>query len=736
MTEPHEHGPATDVPWWRRHVVVAGAAGALVLALVAGLTAWLAHPAPAEARRNPFDRAVANLAVAPSVRYQGSDADASWDVRVTNHGEAVGTVTVSGEAVPLLTVDGRTFLKPPNGAMLFTAPSVPTGRWLTGPDITGDPTIGPVLGRLRTPEALANQLSIALSRAGALPSTTDPGTTVDGMPALMATTPAGDLYVTKNAPYRVLRLVGFGRTGPSTGAPPVPRLPALPGVPGVPVIPGLAGSGQTPASPTPTGTVHGASAPLPGVHPAAAPSATPNDPGANLGDLGSADFPEMTNADTDQLYQDLENGTGQLTDAVDSNVRFTITGNVNLQCGPGGCTVTANVNSQASAGAGATVTGTVTAELTATVTVDGIDAGGCTSTASMPVNSAGSIGCSDGAAGAVFQSELNAKRAAAQAQANAQAAITGYAEVPYEVDGYAEATVIASAQVDVQGDLQREKAEQQGAACAAALGTPNSFLPDTPVVLADGSARPIGEITPGTRVRALDPVTGRVTDEPVLARITGSGAKSLDRLTVAADGAGVTVTATTNHPFWDQDRRGWVDAGDLRVGDHLATDDGRAATVAATAPYPATLTVDNLTVADVHTYYVRVGGVDVLVHNAPKKFCGLRADKKGEDWRTKGFHVHMPNDDKEVSFYGEPRTNPKGEIVGYDALVRPSYNSPGKIATPQDLKLAQQELQSPDFRANILQQGAGMLDYLKQNYPTSGQIQGLEYLLKAIQEMR
>lgn len=170
---------------------------------------------------------------------------------------------------------------------------------------------------------------------------------------------------------------------------------------------------------------------------------------------------------------------------------------------------------------------------------------------------------------------------------------------------------------------------------AVGCGTPNSFVPGTAVLLADGSYRAIEEVDVGDRVWAADPLTGRTGPRPVVELITGAGRKHLVEVTVDADGrAGgpaATLTATAEHPFWLAGSRAWVDATDLRPGDALSTPSGTVATVIGISRHTRVRRVHNLTVADLHTYYVAAGGAGVLVHNAgcPKGLKGASDGLKG-----------------------------------------------------------------------------------------------------------
>ncbi|GAA4147072.1 RNase A-like domain-containing protein [Actinomadura keratinilytica] len=147
----------------------------------------------------------------------------------------------------------------------------------------------------------------------------------------------------------------------------------------------------------------------------------------------------------------------------------------------------------------------------------------------------------------------------------------------------------------------------------------NSFAPGTQVLMADGTRKPIEKIRVGDRVWAADPRTGRNGLRRVTDRIVGSGTKQLVDLTIDRDGvlggATARLTATANHRFWSAGNRDWLDARELAFGDLLTMPDGSRAMVVDARRYRRTLRVYNLTVDDIHTYYVAAGGADLLTHN-------------------------------------------------------------------------------------------------------------------------
>ncbi|MFE4665117.1 RHS repeat-associated core domain-containing protein [Streptomyces sp. NPDC056734] len=145
----------------------------------------------------------------------------------------------------------------------------------------------------------------------------------------------------------------------------------------------------------------------------------------------------------------------------------------------------------------------------------------------------------------------------------------------------------------------------------------NSFVPGTQVLMADGTTKPIEQVRNGDQVQATDPESGETAAETVIAEIQGEGAKNLVKLTIAVtDTQTSEITATDGHPFWVPELGEWIDATDLTSGDWLRTSAGTYVQITAVERWTATdATVHNLTVSDLHTYYVVAGVTPVLVHN-------------------------------------------------------------------------------------------------------------------------
>ncbi|MBB5868280.1 RHS repeat-associated protein [Allocatelliglobosispora scoriae] len=142
----------------------------------------------------------------------------------------------------------------------------------------------------------------------------------------------------------------------------------------------------------------------------------------------------------------------------------------------------------------------------------------------------------------------------------------------------------------------------------------NSFDPATPVLLADGSVKPIDDIAVGDQVLATNPETGESRPQPVRLLHDNLDTDLSDVTVVTATGV-VTLHTTQAHPFWDDTDRSWVYAGSLRPGHRLRTPDG-VVTVHEVLNRAGAARMLNLTVANLHTYYVLAGNTPVLVHNS------------------------------------------------------------------------------------------------------------------------
>ncbi|MEY9855575.1 hypothetical protein ABH935_001179 [Catenulispora sp. GAS73] len=447
-------GPApAPVPGWasapvrnqqrKRRLLLASGIGALAAAVVAAVTILPGlsthhgetgsaaavpklHPAISQA---PFMAALNTLAVAPEVHYRSTVDGDPIDIRVTSHGESVGTITDSGAAISLLSVAGKLYIKPPasglpgvtNKAQLAAI----SGKWLTGKDV--DTLLGDRLSPFVPPGQLAERLAAALAASHDLPSDSDPGTVVDGVRVLTANTSLGTLSVSRDAPYHLVSL------GDGSSSPP----PASDGSP-------------TAAAAAFTWT--GRQAP-------------------------DTDFPSDPANEPDATAGEILNDTKQLSTAVNSDLQFKLQGNGQISCNAGGCQVSVTVsNTIDPTTANAKITGgQIAAELHADISIEGEPAGSCDSSGQLPLNNSATMGCSDPGAGGVFTSVDAEKKAAAEAQSRAE----NGAEVPYYVHFNGEYYVYATAQVSVDQLVQDEENQQaddkQEDPCSTSNAVPSAF---------------------------------------------------------------------------------------------------------------------------------------------------------------------------------------------------------------------------------------------------------------------
>ncbi|WP_393058437.1 polymorphic toxin-type HINT domain-containing protein [Streptomyces sp. LN549] len=214
---------------------------------------------------------------------------------------------------------------------------------------------------------------------------------------------------------------------------------------------------------------------------------------------------------------------------------------------------------------------------------------------------------------------------------------------------------------------------------AAAACTKHSFRGDTPVLLADGTTKPIADLRPGDEVTSTDPQTEVTAAEKVERHIVTKDDKEFTDLLltpepaashavgpVAAPAAGATtprpvkLTTTWHHPFWDATHHRWTDARNLKPGTELHRPGGATVVVSAVRNYRASGVTYDLTVGVVHTYYVLAGATPVLVHNcaAGGRPKGLRPDPNAE-----GPHVTFRRDAStgKVNHYAEwaEQSNPR-----------------------------------------------------------------------------
>ncbi|MFF0574621.1 polymorphic toxin-type HINT domain-containing protein [Streptosporangium saharense] len=225
------------------------------------------------------------------------------------------------------------------------------------------------------------------------------------------------------------------------------------------------------------------------------------------------------------------------------------------------------------------------------------------------------------AAEAAKAAAAKAARAAAEKAAAAKAASEAYAK-----------KVAAEAAERAKAVAAKAKAKTRPQPPAAKASC-NSFAVGSLVLMADGTAKPVEKIDLGEQVVATDPESGETTAKPVVGLITGEGEKHLVRITLGDQGSTTGQIVTTDgHPFWVESEHRWLKADALQPGMWLRTSAGTHIQITALKKWTAHKRVHNLTVADVHTYYVLAGASPVLVHNCgPTENDALLARGRAEE---------------------------------------------------------------------------------------------------------
>ncbi|MFF3851859.1 polymorphic toxin-type HINT domain-containing protein [Micromonospora sp. NPDC002575] len=162
-----------------------------------------------------------------------------------------------------------------------------------------------------------------------------------------------------------------------------------------------------------------------------------------------------------------------------------------------------------------------------------------------------------------------------------------------------------------------------------------SFSGDTRVLMADGSTKKLEEVQVGDEVMAADPETGE------------QGPRTVTHVWVHEDDlvdlriGDALVTTTEDHPFWNHTDREWQRADEIDRGDLSLSHDGRTRSVGGLQPSSRYVALAyNLTVDDIHTYYVFAGNTPALVHNTGPCVPGIDAlSQAGQAADRGGFTV-------------------------------------------------------------------------------------------------
>ncbi|THA22997.1 Teneurin-1 [Streptomyces sp. A1277] len=173
------------------------------------------------------------------------------------------------------------------------------------------------------------------------------------------------------------------------------------------------------------------------------------------------------------------------------------------------------------------------------------------------------------------------------------------------VSGAAKATAIGAGTGGVFG----------AAAGKLSGGGCHSFTGVTPVVLANGVAKPISQVKAGDYVLTAEPGKKKKEAHKVTKVHVTTHDRDYVALTVATKDGQKTLNTTALHQIYDSTSKSWTRARDLKWGDKLQTGNGEPAVVRGNRQYSDNTVTFDLTVDGLHTYYVLAGATPVLVHN-------------------------------------------------------------------------------------------------------------------------
>ncbi|MGW2819694.1 RHS repeat-associated core domain-containing protein [Streptomyces sp. NPDC001443] len=209
----------------------------------------------------------------------------------------------------------------------------------------------------------------------------------------------------------------------------------------------------------------------------------------------------------------------------------------------------------------------------------------------------------------------------------------------------------------------KKKGGDDGISCP--IEGKHSFLPGTKVLLEGGKTKPIERVKLGDKLIVTDPKTGTTTVREVVGTIVTEDDKHFVDLSVKGkSGKTESLVSTTTHPFWTESEKRWVEAGDLKPGMSLHTADGGSTEITAVRSFDRRQRTHDLTISDLHTYYVLAGRFPLLVHN-----CGERIYEAG------GKH----GSEARSSSRGENSAEPTNGQDALDNSVQIKETSPRRV---------------------------------------------------------
>jgi RHS repeat-associated protein len=184
----------------------------------------------------------------------------------------------------------------------------------------------------------------------------------------------------------------------------------------------------------------------------------------------------------------------------------------------------------------------------------------------------------------------------------------------------------------------------------------HSFDPATPVLMANGSRKAIKDVKVGDKVVSTDPDTGQTTIRTVTTLHLNNDTDLTDVTVTDTAGHAQTLHTTQHHPFFDDTTHTWVDAADLQTGHQLRSTDHAVLSIATIRNFTGQHQMRDLTVADIHTYYVVAGNTPVLVHNVDE--CRIAEQTLGPKGPAEGVSAARgdrvsPDEQRMVNEFGD-----------------------------------------------------------------------------------
>ncbi len=124
------------------------------------------------------------------------------------------------------------------------------------------------------------------------------------------------------------------------------------------------------------------------------------------------------------------------------------------------------------------------------------------------------------------------------------------------------------------------------------------------------------------------------------------------------------IPTTANHPFYSADRCGWVEAGNLCVGEKVLSANGEAIVAYKNVIEIGPVNVYNFTVDNAHTYFV--GEASVCVHNQCNTLGSKRNKAVSDAWKQEVQNVKNGTSKYNWSPSEVAELLKKGKISGYE----------------------------------------------------------------------